>query len=49
MRPTSPAVFTDADDGISADTDFDRLPGLTRLDPADIGEWRDAVLAREGG
>ena len=34
---------------ISADTDFDRLPGLTRLDPADVGEWRDAVLAREGG
>ena len=33
---------------ISADTDFDRLPGLTRLDPARVGEWSDAVLAGEG-
>jgi hypothetical protein len=24
---------------ISADTDFDRLPGVTRLDPMLIGEW----------
>ena len=30
----SPAVFVDAERVISADTDFDRLPGLTRLDPA---------------
>ena len=44
----SPAVFADADPIISADTDFDRLPGLTRLDPARVGEWSDAVLASEG-
>lgn len=37
-----------ADRIISADSDFDRIPGLTRLDPADIGEWRDTVLAGEG-
>ena len=37
-----------ADHIITADTDFDRLPDLTRLDPADIGDWGDAVLAREG-
>ena len=30
---------------ISADTGFDRLPGLTRLDPADVAEWSDSVLA----
>lgn len=24
---------------ISADTDFDQLPGITRLDPYDVGEW----------
>ena len=28
-----------ADRIISADTDFDRLPGITRLDPADVGQW----------
>ena len=33
---------------ISPDTDFDRLPGITRLDPAQVGEWGDSVLAREG-
>ena len=44
----SPAVFADADRIISADTDFDRLPGLTRLDSARVGEWSDAVLAGEG-
>ncbi|MYA19297.1 MAG: type II toxin-antitoxin system VapC family toxin [Chloroflexi bacterium] len=32
---------------ISADTDFDRLPGLTRLDPDRVQDWSDAVLARE--
>ena len=37
-----------ADRIISADTDFDRLPGVTRLDPADVGEWGDSVPAREG-
>ena len=34
---------------ISADTDFDRLPGVTRLDPAHVGEWGDSVLAYTGG
>ena len=28
---------------ISADADFDRLPDITRLDPADVGEWGDSV------
>ena len=34
---------------ISSDTDFDRLPGVLRLDPADVGEWMDSVLAGEDG
>ena len=34
---------------ISADADFDRLPGVTRLDPARVGEWVDSVLERGGG
>ncbi len=33
---------------ISSDTDFDRLPGITRLDPADVTEWIGSVLATEG-
>ncbi len=33
---------------ISSDSDFDHLPGITRLDPAYVGEWGDSVLAREG-
>ena len=45
----SPAVFADADPIISADSDFDRLPGLTRLDPANVREWSDSVVAREDG
>jgi predicted nucleic acid-binding protein len=28
---------------ISADTDFDHLPGITRLDPAHAGEWGDST------
>ncbi len=36
-----------ADRVISADADFDRLPGVTRLDPARVGEWGDSVLTRE--
>lgn len=28
---------------ISADADFDRLPGVTRLDPSDVGEWGNAL------
>ena len=33
-----------ADHVISADTDFDRLPGITRLDPSDVEEWGNALL-----
>ncbi len=29
---------------ISADTDFDRLEGIDRLDPARIGEWGSSIL-----
>ena len=28
---------------ISADTDFDRLEGIERLDPARIEEWKDSI------
>ena len=34
---------------ISADTDFDGLPGLTRLDPLAVEEWRSTVLEQNGG
>ena len=30
---------------ISADTDFDRLPGIVRLAPAELSEWADSILA----
>lgn len=30
---------------VSADAGFDRLPDVIRLDPADVGAWRDDVLA----
>ena len=33
---------------ISADRDFDGMPGVTRLDPMDIEEWRDSLLNPEG-
>ena len=33
---------------ISADTDFDRIEGVERLDPARIGEWEPTISAREG-
>ena len=33
---------------ISSDADFDRLPGLTRLDPARVEDWRDSVLLHAG-
>ena len=33
---------------VSVDTDFDRLPGVTRLDPAHVEEWNHSVLIREG-
>ena len=29
---------------ISADTDFDRLESIDRLDPARIEEWEDSIL-----
>ena len=32
---------------ISSDADFDRLPGITRLDPAHVGEWGDSLLTRK--
>ncbi len=34
---------------ISSDTDFDRIPGVVRLDPADVGEWSSSVLNGEAG
>ena len=34
---------------VSADRQFDGVPGVTRLDPLDVGEWRDSVVAAEGG
>ena len=37
-----------ADQIVSTDTDFDRLPDVIRLDPADIGKWGDSILARDG-
>ena len=33
---------------VSADKGFDGLPGITRLDPTNVEEWRDSVLAAEG-
>ena len=33
---------------VSADRHFDGIPGITRLDPANVEEWRDSVLAAEG-
>ena len=32
---------------VSADREFDGVPGVIRLDPVDIDEWRDSVLATE--
>ena len=34
---------------VSADREFDGIRGVIRLDPVDIDEWRDSVLATEGG
>ena len=33
---------------VSADTDFDRLPGVARLDPVDVGEWGARIIASAG-
>ena len=30
---------------ISADTDFDRLAGIDRLDPTHVGEWESSILS----
>ena len=30
---------------ISADTDFDRLPEIVRLEPSEYAEWGDSVLS----
>ena len=37
-----------ADRIISVDTDFDRLPGITRLDPLRMDEWDDLLRPRAG-
>ena len=37
-----------ADQIVSTDTDFDRLPDVVRLEPADIGQWGDSIFAHEG-
>ncbi len=33
---------------ISADRDFDRLPGIIRLDPSAVDEWGGSVLSANG-
>jgi predicted nucleic acid-binding protein len=33
---------------VSSDTDFDRLPGITRLDPSKVAEWEPSVMGDEG-
>ena len=33
---------------VSADNDFDRIPGITRLDPLLIGEWGRSFQVRDG-
>ncbi len=32
---------------VSADRHFDEIPGVTRLDPGEIDEWRDSVVASD--
>ncbi len=34
---------------VSSDTDFDRLTGITRLDPINMAEWEESVLMESGG
>ena len=34
---------------ISADTDFDRLEGIDRLDPIRIEEWEESILSANEG
>ena len=33
---------------VSADTDLDRIPGITRLDPMLVGEWGRSFRVRSG-
>ena len=33
---------------VSSDTDFDRLPGIIRLDPSKVAEWEQSVLGDDG-
>ena len=33
---------------VSADADFDRLPDVTRLNPAGVGEWQSSVVPSNG-
>jgi hypothetical protein len=33
---------------VSADLDFDGIPGLIRLDPSAVSEWRDSLVAVDG-
>ena len=37
----------ESDQIISADTDFDRLPEIARLDPYDVVEWGDSLVLGE--
>lgn len=34
---------------VSADRDFDNIPGVIRLDPSAVDEWRDSVVDADGG
>ena len=33
---------------VSADRDFDGIPGVIRLDPRAVNEWRDSVVDADG-
>ena len=33
---------------ITVDTDFDRLTGVMRLDPVDVGKWGTEVITLQG-
>ena len=34
---------------ISADSDFDRVDGVVRLDPLQVDDWRASVIDASGG
>ena len=42
-EPCAATFILVAEHIISADTDFDRLPGITRLDPMLIGGWGSSL------